>query len=420
MGDMLSQEEIDALLKGVDDAGIDGEEVEENNMATDVVSETELNEDDSEKMSDVERDALGEIGNISMGTAATTFSTLLNNKVVITTPKVTITSLKKLAEEYPEPNIAVKVEYKEGILGSNLLILKENDVKKIADIMMGGDGTNISGEISELHLSAIGEAMNQMIGSSATSLSSMFNKKIDIQPPKAFVMDFNGTNEYLEQLTSEDSSIVKISFKMEVGDIIDSEMMQLLPISFARSLVNQILPGGGGTAENAPKKGKVIPEPQPQPQVQMPQPPAQQQAQPQYQQQTQGYGYPQQQNPYQQPVNYGYQQQPVQQPVQSPVDVRPAQFQSFDAPNNNFVGNESIELIKDVPLEITVELGRAKKTIKEVLDFNTGTVIELEKLSGEAVDILVNGKYIAKGEVVVIDENYGIRITDIVKQSNRL
>lgn len=419
MGDMLSQAEIDALLNGTSlgpsiiDAPMSGNNDTYNPAAN-----------DSAELSSQETDALGEIGNISMGTSATTLFTLLGHKVTITTPQVTVTTWDEMATQYPVPFVAVKVEYTHGLVGSNLLIMKEHDVKVITDLMMGGDGSNTSGELSDLHLSAIGEAMNQMVGSSATSMSSMFDKRIDISPPKAFTMQFNGTNDLMDFEGSQ--KIVKIAFKMIVGSLIDSEIMQILPISFAKSLVDNLLHTDGGSSINLPDPPKAAPaprqeaRPQPTPPPQpAPQPPPmyQQPPVPQYQQPPapvygQGYGYGQ-------PDPWSMPPQPDPRQRREPVNVQPAQFQTFDE-DRIVLEKKNISLIMDVPLQVTVELGRTQKVIKDILEFSPGSIIELDKLAGEPVDILVNGKVIAKGEVMVIDESFGVRITDIIHPSKRL
>ncbi|MBN2796992.1 MAG: flagellar motor switch phosphatase FliY [Clostridia bacterium] len=391
MVDMLSQEEIDALLNGGSDD----------------------DSSDSGGLTPEEIDALGEVGNISMGTAATTLFTLLGQKVTITTPKVSEVTHSDLLEAYADPCVIITVRYKEGIEGVNILILKEDDVKIITDLMMGGDGTTVAEELTDLHLSAIGEAMNQMIGSSSTSLSEMLGEKVDISPPEP---QFNQLKD-LEfdtvgiELTD---TVVRIAFRMTVGDLIDSEINQIMPIDVAKQLVANLLNPGGNEPE------PVVETPAPAPLVQQ-QAPVQQQAapQPQYQQAPPQYQQPQyQQAPpqYQQP----YQQPQYQQPPMQNVNAQPVQFESFDE-NSGISGyNNNINIIKDVPLEITVELGRTRKRISEILDFAPGTVIELDKLVGEALDILANGKKIATGEVVVVDENYGIKITDIIVPEQRL
>lgn len=398
MNDMLSQEEIDALLTGD--------------------SSSEESEETNEMLNDMEKDALGEIGNINMGTSATTLSTLLGKKVNITTPVVDSVTLNELADQYPIPFVAVQVGYSEGLTGTNVLILKEDDVKVITSLMMGGDGReNLPGELEEIHLSAISEAMNQMVGSSSTSLSEMLTKKIDISPPEVFKMNLSGSNVDLSGIEPDDK-LIRISFKMTIEDLIDSNIMQLLPIDFAKSLVDNMLYGGSESSSSDVAdeivETKVEPQPAAQKEVEQKMPPQQQMQQPQMQQQM-----PQQQM--QMPQMQQQQQNYYQPQMQQPVNVQPVEFQSFD-PTANIMANmsENIELIRDVNLKVTVQLGRTRRSIDEILDFAPGTIIELDKLVGEPLDILVNGKNIAKGEVVVIDESYGVRITDIVKPEKRL
>lgn len=222
MDGMLSQEEIDALTGG---------------------GETPA---DGELLSEAERDAVGEIANINMGTAATTLSTLLNNKVTITTPRVSYVTINELSEQYDRPCVFIHISYIEGIDGNNILILKEHDVKIITDLMMGGDGTNTEGDLSELHLSAISEAMNQMMGSAATSLSSMLERKVDISPPSASLVDLNDTIEDYAISSFLEDQIVQVAFDMKIGDLVDSQIMQLYPCDFARELYNKFI---GNTLE---------------------------------------------------------------------------------------------------------------------------------------------------------------------------
>lgn len=387
MGDMLSQEEIDALLSGGDE-------------------ETSPSAEDDVLFTEIEKDAIGEIGNISMGTAATTLSTLLGHKVVITTPRVSVLTMQDLSEQYPIPFVAVDVRYKEGIEGVNLLIIKTEDVKVITDLMMGGEGVVGDEELSELHLSAIGEAMNQMVGSSSTSLSEMFSKKIDIHPPRAF--EINLLLDDVNQIFTDDQEkLIRIAFKMEIEGLINSEIMQLIPIDFAREMVELLMPGGIDSVREEPKpvpkavdskkeEGKKHPEGRQQE-------PATETRQIHYAPETH--------------ATTMYREEERQENMK--VNVQPVQFQSFDQDTYKGVA-ENIALIQDVPLKVTVELGRTVKRINEVLEFGPGTIIELDKLVGEPLDILVNGQYVAKGEVVVMDENYGIRVTDIVNPNKRI
>lgn len=376
MDGMLTQEEIDALTGG-------------NNSD----SSTQQASDISESLTDAERDAVGEIANINMGTAATTLSTLLNNKVTITTPRVSYVTLNELSAQYDRPCVFIHISYISGIDGNNILILKEHDVKVITDLMMGGDGTNTEGELSELHLSAISEAMNQMMGSAATSLSSMLEKKVDISPPVASLVDLNDTIEDTELSNFLDGDIVQVAFDMKIGDLVDSQIMQLYPFDFARELYKKFI---GSEVEQTAAPASQPEQPQPVSPAPEPVPtPAPQPVQPQ-------------------PVPQQMQQPQYAMPMPN-VNVQSAQFQTFNTGVSPLMQEENIDLVLDVPLEVTVELGRTNKSIKEILDFSPGTIIELDKLAGEPVDVLVNGKFVAKGEVVVIEENFGIRLVEISK-----
>ena len=336
-----------------------------------------------EPLSGEEKDAIGEISNISMGTAATTLSTLLNQRVNITTPNVSIANWSDISQSYDRPCVFIQISYIEGLDGNNILILREKDVKIITDLMMGGTGTDVDAtELTELHLSAICEAMNQMMGSAATSISSVLEKKVDISPPTASLIDLDGSIDEEGLGDFLKGQFVKVAFRLEIGTLIDSELMQLYPIDFAKELYSKFM---SSTETEQPTPAA------PQPATPTPVAP--------------------------QAVTPTPMAAPMPTPVMpsQPVNVAPAQFQAFDAGINPLMQQENIGLIMDVPLEVTVELGRTNKTIKEILDFSPGTIIELNKLAGEAIDLLVNGKYVAKGEVVVIEDNFGIRITEIVK-----
>ena len=421
MDGMLSQEEINALLNGIDS------ENSSSDTDTSAGNASSSNAID-EALTPMERDMMGEISNISMGTAATTLSSLVNQKVDITTPKVELSTWQDLVAEYDRPCVFIQISYKEGINGNNVFILKDTDVKVIADLMMGGDGTNIEGQIGELHLSAICEAMNQMMGSASTSLSSMLGIKIDISPPTANIVDLNDDIEGDDITDFLSGDFVKISFKMTVGDLVDSEIMQLYPVEFCKTLCNKLGMGGQpsettGTSEPEPEPVvSAAPQPQETPTAPVSSSPTpSQQPVPDV---NMNYGMPMQGMPMQgMPYGYGMPMQgmpygygmPMQQAPVKDVNVSPASFQPFQADVNPLVQQENIDLIMDVPLEVTVELGRVSKSIKDILDFAPGTIVELNKIAGEAVDVLVNGKYVAKGEVVVIEENFGVRITEIIK-----
>lgn len=385
----LSQEEINALLSG------ESTDSEDSNVSS---SASENMED---AITETDKDLLGEIGNISMGSASTALYQLINQQVNITTPVVSVTTLKEIKEGFETPNIVLDIEYIAGIVGRNILIIKTYDGLVISNLMMGGDGkvTDVH-ELSELEISAVSEAMNQMIGSAATSMATMFGRKVDISPPTSKVV----TDDLVPISDSipEDQPIVKVSFKMTIGDIVDSNIMQIFPIETAKNIV-AIMTGedsGDKNDEQQPEKPKEEPivnkeiHTQPEPQMQQ--------------------NAPEPQIQYEQP-----QMQMQQQQYAQPVEVHQAAFEPL-TPQNSVPPIKNIDLIMDVPLDISVVLGRTKKSIQDILNLGAGSLIELDKLAEEPVEILVNGKQIALGEVVVVDENFGVRITSIVSNVERL
>ena len=420
MDGMLSQDEINALLSGM---AADAE-LESTKEASSIVG----SHVDEDLLTETEKDAIGEVANISMGTSATTLYSLVNHKVDITTPVVSLATWENVLEYYEKPCVFIQIKYTTGLDGHNILILKEHDVKVITDLMMGGDGTNIDGELGELHLSAISEAMNQMMGSAATSLSQMLGSTIDISPPEASLVDLQEFRMGEEIADFLAGTFVKIAFKMQIGELVDSTILQLYPVDFAKNLVATFLGGDMGMGGSEPTPAPA-PQPEPVPyvppmanempgmdmnmgQMGMPQmmPGMGQMGMPQMMP-----GMGQMYMPQMMPGMGQMYQMPGMGAAPEAVNYQPAQFQSF-APNiNSVAGNENINLIMDVPLQVTVELGRTSKSIAEILDFSPGTIIELEKLAGEPVDVLVNGKFVAKGEVVVIEESFGIRVTEIIK-----
>ncbi len=384
MDGTLSQDEINALLNGMDssdNAASDGDAQGGSDSSSGI---------DESILTDVEKDAVGEVANICMGSSATTLFSLLNQKVSITTPRVELANWDTIIEDYERPCVFVQIKYTIGLDGMNIMIMKERDVLVITDLMMGGDGTNIEGEVGELQLSAISEAMNQMMGASATSLSSMINEKVDISPPQAIRLATSNTDpaeiaEFLQQ------TFVKITFRMQIGDLVDSTIMQLYPVDFAKSLYETF----ATTQPDSDSSSSPPPAPAPTPAPSAPPPMAM--------------------DPMMQPQMAMPQMgMPQMAPMQN-MNVQPAQFQTFNPNTLIGPGGENISLIKDVPLEVTVELGRTHKPISDILDFAPGTIIELDKIAGEPVDVLVNGKFVAKGEVVVIEESFGVRVTEIIK-----
>ena len=395
---MISQEEIDALLNGgaIPEAGGDAAPAGESEAAAEAPAADSSSSQFDDVLTDMEKDALGEIGNISMGSAATTLSVLLGHKVSITTPTVSVATMSIIQEQYPMPYLIVEVGYTIGIDGNNVLAIQAQDASIIADLMMGGDGTNPDTEINEIAMSAVGESMNQMMGTVATSLSTMFNKKIDISPPKVNLIDF-GNEDKVTELVGQDEPVVRTSFRMEVDGLIDSEIMQILPVPVAKEMVEALTNSSKAEEPEPAPAPAAAPAPAPAP-TPAPAPAA---APP-----------PQAAPP---AGGYGMAMQPH---VATNVPVQSAQFTPLNTQPVQ-VNDANIGLILDVPLQVTVELGRTKKSIKEILELTNGSIVELDKLAGEPVDIQVNGKFLAKGEVVVIDENFGVRITEIASPAER-
>ena len=491
MDGMLSQDEINALLQGMDlsdtaDSGASPETPQDSSSAENTdngyVKDVAPTVGDEEKLTDVEKDAIGEVANISMGSSATTLYSLVNRKVNITTPVVTLATWKTLLDSYEKPCVFIQIKYTQGLDGTNILVLKEHDVKVITDLMMGGDGTNTEGELGELHLSAISEAMNQMMGSAATSLSTLLQTVIDISPPESSLFDLTEVKDGKEISPFLGGTFVKISFRMQIDDLVDSTIMQLYPIDFARKLVETFINTQMANIDEVTEKKPAQPENDTDTTAQIPAPGTDNQTQmnntnlngmnqmgnmgmnDMNQMNNMGMNDMNQMNnmgmngmnqmgnmgmngmnqmgnmgmngmnqmgnmgmnSMNQMGNMGMNQMGnmgmnsmnqmgmMGMPGQN-VNVQPAQFQSFSNDNMGTTGQENIGLIKDVPLEVTVELGRTTKSISDILDFSPGTIIELDRIAGEPIDVLVNGKFVAKGEVVVIEESFGVRITEIIK-----
>ena len=487
MDGMLSQDEINALLQGMDlsdtaDSGTDTPDAEpessvvENNDSKQGTGAKPVEPTD-EILTDVEKDAIGEVANISMGSSATTLYSLVNRKVNITTPVVTLATWNTLLDTYEKPCVFIQIKYTQGLDGTNILVLKEHDVKVITDLMMGGDGTNTDGELGELHLSAISEAMNQMMGSAATSLSTLLQTVIDISPPESSLFDLTEVKDGKEISPFLGGTFVKIAFRMQIDDLVDSSIMQLYPIDFARKLVETFINtqmGGLGesTKSAAPQPENTTSAPAasaPQssagqmnagagsmPQMNMQQPDSMAMNNMNGMNPMNGMGMNgmdmngmnqmgmgmngmnqmgsmgMMNNQMGMGMNGANQMGSMGMPQmngmgmmnnqmgmmgmpQQNVNVQPAQFQNFSNDNMGAGAQENIGLIKDVPLEVTVELGRTTKSISEILEFSPGTIIELDRIAGEPIDVLVNGKFVAKGEVVVIEESFGVRITEIIK-----
>ncbi len=379
----LTQEEIDALVSGTRTTLTDEVLAEdEKDMQAFETMDADIQEDINEYFDRDQVDALGEIGNICMGTSATTMYALLGRRVSITTPKVGLYKAENALTSFKWPLLAISVEFTEGMFGKNLLVIKDYDAAVITDLLMGGEGHVDKNKIvlNEIHLSAMSEVMNQMIGSAATAMSDMMDRKVNIATPE---VQQASANDDVSNFLDGAPLVIKISFDMEIDGLLKSKLMQIMPVDMAKMMIDKLMP----PESKEPEPRRAAPAPsaaaQSAPSQRAPQPASQVPAEPKRVQ-----------------------------------PVKPATYQAFDEPfiaSTADISHINYDLINDIPLQVTVELGKAKKNLNEVLNFGIGSIIVLDKLAGELVDVIVNGKRIAKGEVVVIDDNYGVRITEIIR-----
>ena len=385
------------------------------------------------EFSSYEIDAVGEILNISMGSAATAVSELLNAKVWITTPQVSVVKAADLNYDRLEPAICVKIVYVSGISGQNMMVLKQDDVQLILNQLMGNPlVVSPDFEFDEMNISAVSEVMNQMMGASATALSDLLGISVDISTPTPYLIEQTNFCQLAE--LDPDETIVAVTFNLSVDGVMNSEFMSVMSVDLAKSLSDKMIekfhgdeaeaqpakqPAPAPAAQHAPAAPQSAPAPAPQPAAPAPQPdPAQGMAQPQ-QPAPGAYPYP----PQGQPAypGYGYQNQyaayGAYPPPVPPVNIQNAQLHQFDAMDFGLPTDQqdNLKLLMGVPLEISVEIGTAKRKVKDILEFTQGTIIELERQAGAPVDVVVNGNLIARGDVVVIDDNFAVRITEIVK-----
>ncbi len=378
--------------------------------------------DTNVEFSSYEIDAVGEILNISMGAAATAVSELLNAKVWITTPEVSVTKVEDLNYTRLEPAICVKIVYVAGITGVNMMVLKQDDVQLILNQLMGNPLTiSPDFEFDELNISAVSEVMNQMMGASATALSDLLGTSVDISTPTPYIIEQTNFCE-LSELSPEET-VVTVNFTLNVDGVMNSEFMSIMSVDLAKTLsgkmVNSFASEEEAAADSAPAPAPApaaAPAPQPAAPVQQPVAAA---AAPMPVQQPMYAAPPQQ--PYPPQAGYGYPPQyaayGAYPPPVPPVNIQNAQLHQFDNVDFGLQSDQqdNLKLLMGVPLEISVEIGTAKRKVKDILDFTQGTIIELERQAGAPVDVVVNGNLIARGDVVVIDDNFAVRITEIVK-----
>lgn len=384
----------------------------------------------------LEMDAIGEILNISLGASATAVSTMLDRRVDITVPNVMISSKENFEFTYMEPAVAVEITYVSGLSGSNIMLLKRHDVKIIVEILMGAEIPDDEFELNEINLSAICEVMNQMMGASSTALAEMLGEPINISTPHSF--EIKTVAEFSEKYLLDNEPMVVVRFSLKVEDSLESEFLNIMTTDLARKMLS-----GFGFAQ--PEKEKIV---EPAPQAEAQQMSYQSFAEPE-EPKDDGPGKMMSQEdiekllaqnlqsdassaaPPAQPAPPKVEQTPVKtmaEPNPVPqINRQPEQPKIINVKPNpeghhsvaQAIGqeqSENLDLIMGVPLEISVEIGRTKKNVREILEYNKGSLIVLDKLAGEQVDIYVNGQCIAKGDVVVVEDNFGVRVTEVLKK----
>lgn len=395
---ILSQAELDALLAAVESEG-----------GPQAGSERNASAGQMEELAPETRDAVGEVGNISLGAAATALSKLVNRKVSITTPQVRLVHGRDIEQIIPPEQVLVRVEFSDGLRGESVFLLRQSDAAIIADLMMGGDGTGTT-VLDEVHVSAVAEAMNQMMGAAVTAMAGVLKERIGISPPDVKSVDLSREAGAGLIADLQGEQMVEAAFTLRIDDLVESEFIQILPLEVSKQLVSRFYQlTVSGAEETAVTAAPVMP---PQPAVErgverlaagppasaaMVAPPG---------------------------VAVGGEERGGFAMMgecgsKGSVVVQSAQF----APLTGQPGvraNPNMQLLLDVQLQVTVELGRTKMLIRDILELAKGSLVELEKFAGEPVDILVNGKLIAKGEVVVIDENFGVKVADIVTPAERI
>lgn len=337
-----------------------------------------MNDSEITRLTTAEKDALGEIGNICMGTSATTLSTLLDKRVTITTPTVTVIRGNEYLDEYERPVVATEVSYTQGLDGDTIFLLKKDDALLITSVLLGGDD-----QVEDLYLSAISEVMNQMVGASSTALADILHTHVNISPP--VTREISPEDAEVEKERHNQDIFIRISFRLEIEGLLTSNIMQLLPFDFGKKLAESLT--GHAAAAQPVKKAPEAPV----------------------------------RAEKQQKDIYAMEAAAVipEKSDKQKVELKAVKYQSFNDADSDIsmmradLDKSNIDLIIDVPLQVTVLLGKSKKSIKEILELGRGSVIVLDRLAGEMVDVMVNGKLFARGEVVVIDDNYGVRITEL-------
>ena len=341
----LSQDEIDALLQG----------------ASEDINSGGLDTGFGGSITDEEINLLHKIITEIIDSQTSTLSGLFQKDVMLSNPRIEIVNEEKLSNIISLPALEVSFPFIEGVVGDNIYFFREEDALNLGSMMMAQEVS----ELTEMIISAVAEAVSQMVGSALTTISNKYKKQITTGSPQQIVV-----KNFVDAVLPPDENFVLITYDLKVGDILTTNIFHVLSIGLAKGMA--MLISGTGMPQSAAKP------------------------------------------------DIGFQTAPVQpQPKAVGKTYQPAAFSKLEDVLTEDE-KKNISLLLDVEMEVTVELGRTKKTIKDILSMGEGTIISLDRLAGESIDILVNGKKIAKGEVIVIDENFGVRITEILSKTERL
>lgn len=349
-----------------------------------------------DKLSSMEIDVIGEVMNISMGTAATAMSTILNTKVNITTPRIETIGVEEFEFSYLEPVVGVLINYVEGIEGANVLLLQESDMKKILSQLFDMD-TSDDIEFDEISKSAIGEIMNQMMGAAAGALASFLGKVVNISPP--VLLDTTNKSSIRDLFSLKGDNLVSIKFNLSIEGLVESEFISAMEPALAREIVSMSM----GVSGMGDEEEEVTPPPVQQAPVQQ----APVQPETAYQPSP----------PQAEPARVVRNDPPpaAYAPPQQPVQVNPYEYRQLGEEQRINIPGDNLDLLMSVPIQITVELGKTRKKIKDIAELTLGNIVELDRQAGDQVDVIANGRLIARGDVVVVDDNYSVKITEIIK-----
>ena len=372
----------------------------------------------------MEIDAIGEIMNISLGSSATAASNMLDHRVDITTPRVSVVNVEDFTLGKIEPAVGVEIKYFCDLEGSNIMLLKRSDVRAITDILLMTETPDEEFELNDLSISAVCEVMNQMMGSSSTALSDLLGRMVNISTPESFELhDLDKVKE--EHFPVTQGPVVVVRFNLIIEGVLDSEFMNVMSVELAKELIAGFgleveEPATAPAPAPAPAPAMAAAAPQGQPgMAAAPMAPGAAPA-PGGMPEMPGYpGYP----PYGQPPapgGYPYPYPPYPYPPQPDpkvINAAPPKMRELSADARlSQEQKENLDLILSVSLEVAVEIGRTRRKIQDILAFSKGSLVVLDKLAGDQVDLLVNGQCVARGDVVVIDDNFGIRITEILQK----